>query len=578
MKYNHRSCIGGGIARISGLLIFSLLLILLSSCRQTILLPLPDPDAGNGEIASGIKIDVEGMEITATINEEGKAVLDLSSAVSEKEEIATIKDANGDTIYDVNDSSIKKEGFEYNPDNKTLTIDNIDNLSGGLTITAEKVKVLLYDAKLTIDGRNYECSDLKDVNLKGKYSKPSEAWNAVKDNASSFTKGIYILLNSDIEEDSLSFTTSNENTTIDLNKHSWSKATPSSDNKNRIISPTITPGHTVNVINGTLRDNTLNIAKHYLGAAIYANNTSSESISEWPTNKNKWGIMNIFNVDFSNNYAEGGGAICISGAIELNVYDSQFDTNKSLPDKKSSDKTTTGSGSAIFVWQPTYNGEIVNLYDCTFTGNNGDGMLSVQSGNSEILFNIYGGAFTGNRLYVAPLMSIYSFNIYGGNFSGESLSNDIGNSNPISINGGIIDTLDINGSTNTLTLKGGSVDTLKVDSSTSSTLVSATLPNAAKVEYVEYTANGGTKQQVNINSPFNIDSNGDVIYKYESRYSASNEVFNGSDFNPAITQFSVFLPADALSSIDSITVYCADNTYTLSKDETGENIKFVPET
>lgn len=140
-------------------MIFSLLLILLSSCRQTILLPLPDPDAGNGEIASGIKIDVEGTEITATINEEGKAVLDLSQAVSKKEEIATIKDETGKPIYDVNDSSIKKEGFEYDPNNKTLTIDNIDNLSGGLSITAEKVKVLLYDAALTIDGRNYECPD-----------------------------------------------------------------------------------------------------------------------------------------------------------------------------------------------------------------------------------------------------------------------------------------------------------------------------------------------------------------------------------------------------------------------------------
>ena len=176
-------------------------------------------------------------------------------------------------------------------------------------------------------------------------------------------------------------------------------------------------------------------------------------------------------------------------------------------------------------------------------------------------------------------MSIYSFNIYGGNFSDGELSNDSGNSYPISINGGIIDTLDINGSTNTLTLKGGSVGTLDVESSTSPTLVSATLPNAAKVEYIEYST-GSETNYVNINSPFNIDSDGNAVYKYETgKYSESDEVFNGPDFNPEITQFSVFLPTGDLSNISSITVHCADNkSFELNKSETDGNITFVPKT
>ena len=372
------------------------------------------------------------MEITATINEEGKAVLDLSQAVSEKEEIATIKDENGDTIYDVNYPDNTKDGYTYDSTNNTLTIDNIDNLSGGLSITAEKVKVLLYDAALTIDGRNYECPDLKDVNPKGKYSKPSEAWNAAKGEASSFTHGIYILLNSDILEDSIedsdSVAVNNPNITIDLNKHSWSKAIPSSNNSHRIFAPIITPGHTVNVFNGTLCDNTLH--GDILGAAIFVNNSVGVTITEWSSgNRSNWGTVNIFDVDFSNNYADGGGAICINGAIELNVYDSKFEKNKSKDSKQTGNNAETGSGSAIYIWSSSRQGEIVNLYDCTFTGNDGDGMLSVESGNTDVLFNIYGGDFTNNKLYKAPLMSIYSFNIYGGNFSVGKLSNDTGSRN-----------------------------------------------------------------------------------------------------------------------------------------------------
>ena len=448
---------GEGVARITGLLIFSLLLILLSSCRQTILLPLPDPDAGNGEIASGIKIDVEGTEITATINEEGKAVLDLSQAVSEKEEIATIKDENGDTIYDVNYPDNTKDGYTYDSTNNTLTIDNIDDLSGGLSITAEKVKVLLYDAKLAIDGRKYSATLSNPI---GKYSKPSEAYAAVSEDT--FSKGIYIKLQSDIEKDSLlEVSVSSLPMTVDLNGKTWSDGKPDTyENYPRMIHATVSSGAEINVINGTLCDNTL--LDDQLGAAIYVSNSFDSSISDWLSgNKDTWGTVNIFDVVFSNNYADGGGAICIIGTVELNVYDSEFIGNESLSPKNTNDPET-GRGSAIYVWQQRFKGEIINLYDCTFTGNDGDGMLSVESGNTDVLFNIYGGDFTNNKLYKAPLMSIYSFNIYGGNFSVGKLSNDTGSSNLISINGGIIDTLDIKGS-NTLTLSGGSIGILEAE-------------------------------------------------------------------------------------------------------------------
>ena len=198
---------------------------------------------------------------------------------------------------------------------------------------------------LTIDGRNYECPDLKDVDLKGKYSKPSEAWNAAKGEASSFKQGIYILLNSDIEEDSLSFTTSNENTTIDLNKHSWSKATPSSDNRNRIISPTISAGQTVNIINGVIRDGAL-LRDDNIGAAVYVRNENNGSTSDVSSH----GIMNIFGVKFLDNTAEGGGAICINGAIELNIFNSEFTNNKTTHVLQDDE---TGTGAAIYIFGMT---------------------------------------------------------------------------------------------------------------------------------------------------------------------------------------------------------------------------------
>lgn len=201
-------------------------------------------------------------------------------------------------------------------------------------------------------------------------------------------------------------------------------------------------------------------------------------------------------------------------------------------------------------------------------------MLSVESGNTDVLFNIYGGDFTNNKLYKAPLMSIYSFNIYGGNFSVGKLSNDTGSSNLISINGGIIDTLDIKGS-NTLTLSGGSIGILEAESSTT-TLVSAKLPEAAKVEYIEYSIDGGTNpNSVNINSPFNITESG-VVYSYDDKFDSSEEnVFNNSEYNPAIKEFNVFLPSSEVDLISSIKVHLAEGEpVELTKVEGCNPVKF----
>ena len=55
---------------------------------------------------------------------------------------------------------------------------------------------------------------------------------------------------------------------------------------------------------------------------------------------------------------------------------------------------------------------------------------------------------------------------------------------------------------------------LKQKSSTT-TLVSAKLPEAAKVEYIEYSIDGGTNPNyVNINSPFILDDSDDAIKEF----------------------------------------------------------------
>ena len=81
---------------------------------------------------------------------------------------------------------------------------------------------------------------------------------------------------------------------------------------------------------------------------------------------------------------------------------------------------------------------------------------------------------------------------------------------------------------------------------------------------------------MNINSPFNVTADG-VVYSYESGYSsASGDVYNNSEFNPEITEFGIFLPADSAESIDSITVHCAGGeTVKLTRNSSATGIAFV---
>ena len=306
-----------------------------------------------------------------------------------------------------------------------------------------------------------------------------------------------------------------------------------------------------------------------IGAAVYVRNENNGSTSDVSSH----GIMNIFGVKFLDNTAEGGGAICINGAIELNIFNSEFTNNKTTHVLQDDE---TGTGAAIYIWDDEDSGEIVNLYDCSFSGNKGYGLISMETGKKagiDAILNIYGGSFVGNSLNNYPLLGIQSFNIHGGNFLDETLSNDKGNNNSISISGGIIGTLDINGS-NTLTLSGGSVGTLDVESSTSPTLVSATLPNAAKVEYVEYKV-GDDTTKININSPFNITESG-IVYSYDDKFDSSEEnVFNNSEYNPAIKEFNVFLPSSEVDSIENITVHLAGgDTIELTKVADSNPVRF----
>ena len=521
-------------------------------------------------VAEEVTVDVDGKDVVTGIEPNKETVIDLSTVIGEDEELATIT-AGDKVIYDVNDPEKTVDGYEYDPDDKTLTVPA--GVEDKLTINAEKVKVLLFDALLTTNGRSYTRPILNADNLKGKYSKPSEAYDAVSNLR--FNRGIYIQLQSNFEKESLELKNIQKPVTIDLNKHSWAKGNPETApgkaEYDRIIRANVNPGVYINIIDGTLCDNNLTQGSDILGAALFVNSSASGTIANWCDGKRStWTTANIYDVTFSGNYADGGGAICLNGAVELNVFNSKFNGNKSLSTKQGSE---TGCGTAIYVWSANSGiGEVVNLYDCTFSGNDGDGLLSVEKNNTETLFNIFGGDFTGNTLYTAPLMSIYSFNIFGGNFNGNNLSNDSGNNNKMVINGGIMGTLDIKGD-NPLTLAGGSVGTLNTDKNTDKKLASVTLVGTAnKVEYVTY--DGGT---VNINSPFKIDRNGAVHYKYESGYDRiSGDEFNGSEFNPAIKTFNVFLPSAQIDSIKSITVHFAEGSpVTLSKTETTDgSVKF----
>lgn len=119
---------------------------------------------------------------------------------------------------------------------------------------------------------------------------------------------------------------------------------------------------------------------------------------------------------------------------------------------------------------------------------------------------------------------------------------------------------------------------LKQKSSTT-TLVSAKLPEAAKVEYIEYSIDGGTNPNyVNINSPFILDDSDDgVCYSYENNFGnpAKDKIFNNSEYNPAIKEFNVFLPSSEVDLISSIKVHLAEGEpVELTKVEGCNPVKF----
>lgn len=482
-----------------------------------------------------------------------------------------------------------------------------------MTITAEKVKVLLYDAKLTIKGRKYTLPSLTQSNLKGKFESITSAYTTIEKNGISFSNGIYFQFKTDLIDGVIS-SGIDKDVTYDLNGHSWTGTT---GNRARAIAVTVSSGKKVNIIDGTLKD--CHTDSSMLGGAIYVNNTidklSSVTDRDWPyQGLSDWSEMNIFKVTFENNSAACGGAICINGAVKLNIFNSTFTGNESAIGNIHQRRNS--SGAAIFVYETDTlgSGEIVNLYDCEFTKNTGTDLFAMDKEASH-LFNIYGGKFHDNTLYGhGALIWLSAFNIYGGSFTDNKLGtsvnkdetyslycgNDLFHDNPntenymakFGIYGGIIannesnDVFNINSNDNDnysrISFKGGSINKVVTNSGDYNLsqkdllLASVTLPEAAKVEYVTYGADGS----VNINSPFNIDSDGNAVYKYETgKYSESDEVFNGPDFNPEITQFSVFLPTGDLSNISSITVHCADNkSFELNKSETDGNITFSFET
>ena len=252
-------------------------------------------------------------------------------------------------------------------------------------------------------------------------------------------------------------------------------------------------------------------------------------------------------------------------------------------------------------------GEIVNIYDCIFNDNTGSNLFSMDS-TSGILFNIYCGDFTGNTFTGnSALMLISAFNIYGGNFTGNTAQDPYNGIHPsilhvggdraaterapVSINGGIINggddfySINLNKDDNheRISFNGGSMDSLVWSAGLNTpveyalsekhlVLASALLHDSRQVEYVTYGADGA----VNINSPLKIDSTGNVVYKFDKGYSSiTGAAFNGPDFNPAITEFGVFLPADQIELIESITVHFADDTsVTLNKTTDGNTVKF----
>lgn len=555
-----------------------------------------------------VTVDVDGDEVIAGIEPDKETVIDISSALKDDDEIAKITTDDGKVIYDVNNPENTEDGYEYDPDNKTLTIP--EGITSDLTINAEKVKILLYDALLTTNGRNYTRPTFKADNLKGKYAHIDDAITATGD--MTFAKGIYFRLIDDFTEESFNFISAPSfEVTIDLNGHYLSKGDPNGSYYTRLINALIGEKGCFNIIDGTLKDNNLGANSDILGAAIYAVNTSKNNLNDnnWADSIEEWGVMNIFDVTFSDNYADCGGAICINGAVQLNIFDSVFTGNRSSSTGGKNNSRPYGTGSAIFVYHTGYRGEIVNIYDSKFNGNTGSNLFSMDS-TSGMLFNIYGGNFTGNTFSGnGALMWISAFNIYGGDFTGNKkgeLASGItdpsllyvggdgyaSQRSDVSINGGIMNGGDDFSSINLNTTKdnnhdrisfnGGSADSLVWSAGTNTpetydlsqkglALASVNLGTTNKVEYVTY--EGGT---VNINSPFKIDRNGDVHYKFENGYDRiSGDEFNGSEFNPAIDTFNVFLPSDKIGSINSITVHFAEGSpVTLSKTVTEGSVEF----
>ena len=138
-------------------------------------------------VSKDISVNIGGEDIEAVATEDGKAAIDLSGVIGEDDEIAVIKDKDGNPIYDVNNPDDTEAGYTYDSDDKTLTVDVPKVTGDDLAFTAETVKVLLYDAELIINGREYTRPELIDSDLKGKFAHLKEACNAVENNTFSNT-------------------------------------------------------------------------------------------------------------------------------------------------------------------------------------------------------------------------------------------------------------------------------------------------------------------------------------------------------------------------------------------------------
>ncbi len=309
-------------------------------------------------VSKDISVNIGGEDIEAVATEDGKAAIDLSGVIGEDDEIAVIKDKDGNTIYDVNNPDDTEAGYTYDSDDKTLTVDVSEVTDDDLAFTAETVKVLLYDAELIINGREYTRPEFNTLDPKGKFAHLKEACDAVGNNT--FSSGIYFRLLDDFTEESFNVSSSDVDVTIDLNGHHISKGDPENPPKgakyNRIITASlVTGGSCVNIIDGTLKDNDLTANSDILGAAIYVNGPSlTLTDTNWAESTEDWGTMNIVDVTFSNNYTDCGGAICIHRAVKLNIYDSEFIGNRSSTTGGKGYSRPYGTGSAIFVWNTNY--------------------------------------------------------------------------------------------------------------------------------------------------------------------------------------------------------------------------------